>query len=126
MCVSTLGCSHETQLAAEVETGLHLRGELGILKKKLGGFQGRLEELQAQLQHSRALEASLHLVRLPGSSQHSSSPAQLHILSAKIQMSCCSRCRAWPTAPLSPAAALQSKSRGSGHASEVLLEGRSG
>lgn len=56
-------CSYETKLAAEVEAGLQLRGELGILKKKVGGFQGRIEELQAQLQHARDLEASLHQVR---------------------------------------------------------------
>ena len=48
-----------------METGLQLRGELGILKNKLGGFQGRIEELQAQLQHSRNLEAGLHQVWRP-------------------------------------------------------------
>ncbi len=47
-----------------MEAGLQLRGELGILKKKVGGFQGRIEELQAQLQHARDLEASLHQVQL--------------------------------------------------------------
>ena len=64
MKVEKLWCSYETRLAAETETGLQLRGELGILKKKVGGFQGRIEELQAQLQHSHDLEAGLHQVQL--------------------------------------------------------------
>lgn len=42
---------------------LQLRGELGILKKKVGGFQGRIEELQGQLQHTRDLEGNLHQVQ---------------------------------------------------------------
>ena len=62
--VEKLWCSYETRLAAETETGLQLRGELGILRKKVGCFQGRIEELQAQLQHSRDLEAGLHQVRV--------------------------------------------------------------
>ena len=58
-------CSYEVRLAAEQETGLRLRGELGLLKKRVGGFQGQAEELQAQLQRMHDLEASLHKVCAP-------------------------------------------------------------
>ena len=58
-------CSYEARLAAEQETGLRLRGELGLLKKRVGGFQGQAEELQAQLQRMHDLEASLHKVHAP-------------------------------------------------------------
>ena len=57
--------SYEARLAAEQETGLRLRGELGLLKKRVGGFQGQAEELQAQLQRMHDLEASLHKVYAP-------------------------------------------------------------
>ncbi len=60
-----LRCSYEARLAAEQETGLRLRGELGLLKKRVGGFQGQAEELQAQLQRMHDLEASLHKVHAP-------------------------------------------------------------
>lgn len=58
-------CSYEAKLAEERETGLRLRGELGLLKKKAGTFQGTLEDVQAQLALAKDLEASLHQVRPP-------------------------------------------------------------
>ena len=58
-------CSYEAKLAEERETGLRLRGELGLLKKKAGTFQGTLEDVQAQLVRAKDLEASLHQVRPP-------------------------------------------------------------
>ena len=55
-------CSYEAKLAEERETGLRLRGELGLLKKKASTFQGTLEDVQAQLAHAKDVEASLHQV----------------------------------------------------------------
>lgn len=68
-------CSYEAKLAAEQETGLRLRGELGILKKKAGTWQAQMEEVQGQLAHARGLEASLHQVPA-----HAKSAALLHCI----------------------------------------------
>ena len=60
-CVFVL-CRYETKLAAEVEVGLRLRGENGIMKKKFGALQQQIDEHQQKTQQLHEHEQELQNV----------------------------------------------------------------